>query len=161
MRIGFGYDIHRLTEAKPGLTLGGIQIPFEKGFVAHSDGDVLIHALCDALLGALALGDIGHFFPDTDPKWKGQNSLYFLDTIFEEIRSQDYRIVNIDLTVIAERPKLKPYLQPMREMLSAHLYLAVTDISIKATTNEGCGEIGFGEAIAVHAVCLLEKGRLD
>jgi 2-C-methyl-D-erythritol 2,4-cyclodiphosphate synthase len=148
---GIGYDLHRL-EAGRKLMIGGIEIPFEKGSIGHSDGDVLCHALCDALLGAGALGDIGTHFPDTDPKWKGASSLLFLQHARKLLSDRKMRIVHVDAIVICERPKLGPHFPAMRAALAKALELTSDHISLKAKTNEGCGEIGRGEAIACYAI---------
>lgn len=148
---GIGYDLHRLQEGRK-LMIGGIEIPFEKGSVGHSDGDVLCHALCDALLGAAALGDIGTHFPDTDPKWKGASSLQFLEHARKLLSDRRLRVVHVDAVVICERPKLGPHFPAMREALAKVLGLTADEISLKAKTNEGLGEIGRGEAIACHAI---------
>lgn len=153
-RIGIGYDIHRLVEGRK-LILGGVEIPFEKGLLGHSDSDVLSHAICDALLGAAALGDIGTHFPDSDPRWAGASSLDFLAHAVELITARGYSIANIDVTVLAERPKLRPYVQAMRESLASVLRIDVNQVNVKATTNEGLESIGHGEAMAAQAVALL------
>src|SRR5947207_7587763 len=153
-RIGIGYDIHRLVEERK-LVLGGVEIPFEKGLLGHSDSDVLSHAICDALLGAAALGDIGAHFPDTDSRWAGVSSLDFLAHVLELLTKRGYSIANIDATVLAERPKLKPYVQSIRESLATALRLDVDQVSVKAKTNEGLESIGRGEAIAAQSVALL------
>jgi 2-C-methyl-D-erythritol 2,4-cyclodiphosphate synthase len=153
-RIGIGYDIHRLVEGRK-LVLGGVEIPFEKGLLGHSDSDVLTHAICDALLGAAALGDIGTHFPDSDPRWAGASSLDFLARAVELIAGRGYRIANIDATVLAERPKLRPHVQAMRERLASVLRIDVDRVSVKAKTNEGLGSVGRGEAMAAQAVALL------
>jgi 2-C-methyl-D-erythritol 2,4-cyclodiphosphate synthase len=153
-RIGIGYDIHRLVEGRK-LVLGGVEIPFEKGLLGHSDSDVLIHAICDALLGAAALGDIGTHFPDTDPRWAGASSLDFLARVVKLLAEQGYRVENVDATVMAERPKLKPYIQAIRERLASVLHVNVGQVSVKAKTNEELGPVGRGEAMAAHAVALL------
>ena len=158
-RIGIGYDIHRLVEGRK-LLLGGVEIPFEKGLLGHSDSDVLSHAICDALLGAAALGDIGAHFPDSDPQWAGASSLDFLSRVVELVSQQGYRIGNVDATVMAERPKLRPYVQGMCENLSSALKIEMHQINIKAKTNEGLEAIGRGEAIAVQAVALLVRDRV-
>lgn len=152
-RIGHGYDIHRLA---PGgeLLIGGVIVSDQTHAVAHSDGDVAIHALVDAILGALGEGDIGEHFPDTDPQWKGAPSIVFLTTVLHRAKQQGYRVVNADLTVQAERPKLKPFKQKIKALLTETLGAPV---NLKAGTNEGCDAIGKGEAIAAHAVVLLEK----
>lgn len=159
-RIGIGYDIHRLVEARK-LLLAGVEIPFSKGLLGHSDSDVLAHAVCDALLGAAALGDIGTHFPDTDPRWQGASSLDFLRHAVSLINQKGYRVMNLDATVMAERPKLKPFIQAMREQLAAVLEIEVDRISVKAKTNEGLDAIGRGEAMAAQAVVLLiaDKAR--
>jgi len=148
---GIGYDLHRLAENRK-LTIGGTEVPFEKGSVGHSDGDVLSHAICDALLGAAGLGDIGTHFPDTDPKWKGASSLLFLEHVRKLLADRRLRVVHVDAVVICERPKLGPYFPAMKAALAKSLGLTVAEISLKAKTNEGIGEIGRGEAIACHAI---------
>lgn len=153
-RIGIGYDIHRLVEGRK-LILGGVEIPFEKGLLGHSDSDVLTHAICDALLGAAALGDIGAHFPDTDPRWAGASSLEFLSRAVELITERGYSIANIDATVITEQPKLRPHIQAMRESLASVLRIDVNQVSVKAKTNEGLESIGRGEAMAAQALALL------
>jgi 2-C-methyl-D-erythritol 2,4-cyclodiphosphate synthase len=153
-RIGIGYDIHRLVESRK-LVLGGVEIPYEKGLLGHSDSDVLTHAICDALLGAAALGDIGTHFPDTDPRWAGSSSLDFLAHVVELIAARGYQVGNIDATVLAERPKLKPYVQAIRERLASTLQIDVDRVSVKAKTNEGLGSVGRGEALAAQAIALL------
>lgn len=153
-RIGIGYDIHRLVEGRK-LILGGVEIPFEKGLLGHSDSDVLSHAICDALLGAAALGDIGTHFPDTDPRWAGASSLDFLARAVEMLTERGYRISNIDATVIAERPKLRPHIEAMRERLASVLRIDVDRVNVKAKTGEGLESIGRGEAMAAQAVALL------
>lgn len=155
MRIGFGYDSHRFAEGRP-LVLGGVMIPFEKGLAAHSDGDVLIHAIIDALLGAAALGDIGSHFPDTDEKWKGADSTELLAEVVREIRGAGYTIGNIDATVICEQPKLRPYVDAIRNRLSQLLNLSTSQLSIKGKTNEKMDDVGAGLGIEVHAVALLD-----
>jgi 2-C-methyl-D-erythritol 2,4-cyclodiphosphate synthase len=153
-RIGIGYDIHRLVEGRK-LVLGGVEIPFEKGLLGHSDSDVLTHAICDALLGAAALGDIGMHFPDNDPRWAGASSLEFLARVVELVTQEGYRVANVDATVMAERPKLVPYVQAMRERLASVLQIDVDQVNIKAKTNEGLESVGRGEAMAAQAVALL------
>jgi len=153
-RIGIGYDIHRLVEGRK-LMLGGVDVPFEKGLLGHSDSDVLTHAICDALLGAAALGDIGTHFPDSDPRWAGVSSLEFLARVVELVSQKGYRIGNVDATVMAERPKLMPYVQAMCENLGRVLKIDSDQINIKAKTNEGMESVGRGEAIAAQAVALL------
>lgn len=155
MRIGHGYDVHRLTENRK-LILGGIEIPFEKGLLGHSDADVLLHAIADALLGAAALGDIGLLFPDNDPKYEGADSIMLLRKVCEHIRENGFKIINIDATVLAQAPKLRPYIDEMRAMISAACSLDISAVSVKATTEEGLGFTGKGEGIAAHAVCLIE-----
>src|SRR5205085_76495 len=153
-RIGIGHDIHRLVADRK-LLLAGIKIPFTKGLLGHSDSDVLAHAVCDALLGAAALGDIGTHFPDTDPRWRGTSSLDFLRHAVKLIGEKGYRVVNVDATVTAEQPKLKPYIQAMREKLAEVLEVDADSVSVKAKTNEGLDAIGRGEAMAAQAVVLL------
>jgi len=156
IRVGHGYDVHAFTEGDH-LRLGGVDIPFDKAFKAHSDGDVLIHALCDALLGALALGDIGLFYPDTDKQHSNRNSLEFLQDVMVKVRSLGYELNNADLTVIAQAPKLRPFIDAMRETLAATVQVSVTQVSVKATTTEGLGPMGRGEGVAVHAVVLVSE----
>ncbi len=153
---GIGYDLHRLREGCK-LMIGGIEVPFEKGSVGHSDGDVLSHALCDALLGTACLGDIGTHFPDTDPRWKGVSSLLFLDHARQLLEDRRLHIVHADAVVICERPKLGPHFPAMRAALAKSLGVAAEQISLKAKTNEGLGEIGRGEAIACHAIATVRS----
>ena len=154
-RSGIGYDSHRL-EAGRKLMIGGVHVPFDKGPVGHSDGDVLAHALCDALLGAASLGDIGTHFPDTDSKWKGANSLVFLEHTRKLLDEKKLSIVHLDAVVICERPKLGPHFPAMRAALAKSLGITLGQINLKAKTNEGLGEIGRGEAIAAHTIATLE-----
>ena len=154
MRIGHGYDVHRLVEGRS-LILGGVTIPYEKGLLGHSDADVLAHAIADSLLGAAALGDIGGMFPDTDERYRGADSLVLLSHVVQAIHQAGYAIGNIDATVLAQAPKLKPYIQQMRSLLAAACGVSVDVISVKATTEEGLGFTGSGDGIAAHAVCLL------
>lgn len=156
MRIGHGYDVHRLVAGRP-LILGGVHIPHETGLLGHSDADVLTHAVMDALLGAAALGDIGKLFPDSDPQYKGADSLMLATAVAERLEAAGYKIANVDATVIAEAPKLSPYISRMRERLAAALGIDVGDVSIKATTEEGLGFSGERLGIAAHAVCLLNS----
>ncbi len=156
MRIGHGYDAHRFGESRP-LVLGGVAIPHRTGLKAHSDGDVLIHALCDAMLGAAALGDIGKHFPDSDERFKNADSRFLLRTIQENLRKNHYFVSNADITVIAQAPKLAPYLDAMREKLAEDLEIHTDQVNIKATTTEGMGFTGREEGIACHAVVLLLK----
>ena len=156
MRIGHGYDVHRLVEGRR-LILGGVEIPWEKGLLGHSDADVLTHALMDALLGAAALGDIGHLFPDSDPAFEGADSIGLLRRVTEHLRRAGYRVGNVDCTVIAQRPKLAPHIPQMRLRLSAAMGLDPDRVSVKATTEEGLGFSGEGLGIAAHAVALIEK----
>lgn len=155
MRIGHGYDVHRLTENRK-LILGGVEIPYEKGLLGHSDADVLAHAIADALLGAAALGDIGKLFPDSDPAYKGADSLKLLAAVADKVRAGGYAIGNIDATVLAQAPKLRPYIDEMRQRLADACGISLDRVSVKATTEEGLGFTGSGEGIAAHAVCLLE-----
>jgi 2-C-methyl-D-erythritol 2,4-cyclodiphosphate synthase len=154
MRIGHGYDVHRFGPGDK-LILGGVSIPYEHSFVAHSDGDVLIHALIDALLGAVALGDIGQHFPDTDAKWKGANSRQLLLAVVAMITSKGYKLGNADITIVAQQPKMLPHLDKMRLNLSADIGCNIDQINIKATTTEELGFAGRKEGIACHAVALL------
>lgn len=155
-RVGNGYDVHQLAEGLP-LVLGGVKIPHTKGCVAHSDGDVLIHAICDALLGALALGDIGQHFPDTSDEYAGIDSRILLSRVAEMIRSRGWDIVNLDGTLLAQKPKIAPYVPQMRQSLADVLGLPVDAVSIKATTTERLGFVGREEGIAAEAVCLLKR----
>ena len=156
MRIGTGYDVHRLAAGRK-LILGGVEIPYEKGLAGHSDADVLTHAVMDALLGAAALGDIGQHFPDTDPAYAGADSLQLLTHIWGLLKRHGYSIINIDTTILAQRPKLAPYIPAMREKLAAAMNLPVSAVSVKATTEEGLGFTGAGEGMAVQAVCLINE----
>ena len=156
MRIGHGYDVHRLVPERR-LILGGVEIPYEKGLLGHSDADVLTHALMDALLGAAALGDIGHLFPDKDPKYEGADSILLLREVTARLRASGYRLVNCDCTVIAQRPRLAPHIQKMRENLAAAMGAEPDQVSVKATTEEGLGFSGEGLGIAAHAVALIER----
>ena len=156
MRIGHGYDVHRLVEGRR-LILGGVEVPFDKGLLGHSDADVLTHAVMDALLGACALGDIGHLFPDSDPAYAGADSLRLLDEVVSRLRQRGYRVGNVDATVLAQAPKLAPYLEQMRRNLAWRLQVPVDAVSVKATTEEGLGFTGTGDGIAAHAVCLVEN----
>lgn len=160
IRIGQGYDVHRLTEGRK-LILGGVEIPFEKGLLGHSDADVLLHALCDALLGGAALGDIGVHFPDSDPAYAGVSSLFLLEETARLLREAGYAVGNVDSTVIAQRPKLAPYLPEMRRNIARVLHIPVENVSVKATTEEGLGFTGSGEGIAASAVALLIEGRME
>lgn len=155
MRIGEGYDVHRLTDGRR-LILGGVDIPYEKGLDGHSDADVLAHAIADALLGAAALGDIGKLFPDNDPKYLGADSLVLLSEVVKRVGERGYSIVNVDSTVIAQAPKLAPYIDRMRANLAASMGIPVDLVSVKATTEEHLGFTGRGEGIAAKAVCLIE-----
>jgi 2-C-methyl-D-erythritol 2,4-cyclodiphosphate synthase len=154
-RAGIGYDLHRLAEGRK-LILGGIEVPFHKGPVGHSDGDALAHAICDALLGAAGLGDIGTHFPDTDPKWKDVSSLRFLERVRELLAEKQLSILHMDAVVITEKPKLGPHFPAMRETLAASLGISTSAINLKAKTNEGVDAIGHGEAIAAQAIVILE-----
>lgn len=155
MRIGHGYDVHRLVENRK-LILGGAQIPYEKGLLGHSDADVLLHAVSDALLGAAALGDIGKHFPDTDPAYKDADSRKLLRHVIALIKGKGYKVVNIDCTVIAQRPKLKEYIETMRDNIAKDCNVDISCINVKATTEEGLGFTGDGSGIAAHAVCIIE-----
>lgn len=155
-RSGIGYDLHRLTEKRK-LMIGGIEVPFERGSVGHSDGDVLCHAICDALLGAASMGDIGMHFPDTDEKWRGVSSLVFVRQVRQYLERKSWKIAHIDAVVIAERPKLGPHFPNMRTALSKSLGILPEQINLKAKTQEGLGEIGRGEAIAAHVIATIES----
>lgn len=154
MRIGMGYDVHHLTEGRD-MIIGGVKIPYEKGLLGHSDADVLLHAICDALLGAAALGDIGKHFPDTDPAYKGISSLVLLEKVGELIQEKSFFIENIDATIIAQAPKMRPYIDTMRENIANALGIMVEQVNVKATTEEGLGFTGSGEGISSQAICLL------
>ena len=156
MRVGMGYDVHKLTEGRD-LIIGGVKIPYEKGLLGHSDADVLLHAVMDALLGAAALGDIGLHFPDTDETYKGASSLKLLERVGELLDEHLYVIENIDATIIAQRPKMRPHIDAMRENIARTLVIDVDQVNIKATTEEGVGFTGSGEGISAQAVCCIEK----
>ncbi len=156
MRIGHGYDVHRLVENRR-LVLGGVEIPFDKGLLGHSDADVLLHAISDSLLGAAALGDIGKHFPDTDAKYKDADSLLLLSEVAKILKDNGYSVVNVDSTVMAQNPKLSPYIQMMRENIAKALSTHIDNISVKATTEEGLGFTGSGDGISATAVCIIEK----
>lgn len=156
MRVGMGYDVHKLVEGRK-LILGGVEIAYEKGLLGHSDADVLIHAVMDALLGAAALGDIGKHFPDTDDKYKGISSVRLLEHVAGLLEEHGYIVENIDATVIAQRPKLRPYIDEMCKNMAEALHLEAEQVNVKATTEEGLGFTGSGEGISAQAVCLLEK----
>lgn len=156
IRIGHGYDVHRLTEGRR-LILGGVEIPHEKGLLGHSDADVLVHAAMDAMLGALALGDIGKLFPDTDSRYEGADSIALLKRVTEIISDKGFCVGNIDCTVMCQSPKLAPHIEKMREKIAAAANCDISQISVKATTEEGLGFTGTGEGIAAHAVCILEN----
>ena len=155
-RIGHGYDVHRLVENRK-LILGGVEIPYEKGLLGHSDADVLLHAVSDALLGALALGDIGKHFPDTDPAYAGADSLKLLELVVEKVREQGYAVGNLDATVLCQKPKLAPYIGSMREKIAAACGVSTEQVSVKSTTEERLGFTGEGLGISAHCVCLLVK----
>jgi len=156
MRIGHGYDVHKLVEGRKCI-IGGVDIPFSKGLLGHSDADVLVHAVMDAVIGALALGDIGHLFPDNDPSYEGADSLVLCARVAEIMRGKGYVIGNVDATVIAQAPKMAPYIGQMRENIASALNTEVENISVKATTEEKLGFTGEGLGISAHAVCLLVK----
>lgn len=156
MRIGHGYDVHRLVEGRE-LIVGGVHIPYEKGLLGHSDADVLLHAVSDALLGAAAMGDIGGMFPDNDPEYLGADSLVLLRQVFQRLRDNGYSVINVDCTVIAQKPKMKPYIPEMRMNIAAALSTDADNISVKATTEEEMGFTGRGEGISAHSVCLIDK----
>ncbi len=154
MRIGTGYDVHKLTEGRR-LIIGGVDIPYEKGLLGHSDADVLVHAIMDALLGAAALGDIGKHFPDTDEKYKGADSLMLMREVRRILEENGFGIVNVDSTIIAQAPKMKPHIEQMRQNIADALQMDVTCVSVKATTEERLGFTGRGEGISAQAVCLI------
>lgn len=156
MRIGHGYDVHRLTENRK-LILGGVEIPFEKGLLGHSDADVLLHAISDALLGAAALGDIGKLFPDSDPAFEGADSLVLLERVNLLLLEKGYKVINIDSTVLCQAPKLRNFIDAMRENIARACKTDIDSVSVKATTEEGLGFTGSGDGIAAHAVCLISK----
>ncbi len=159
MRVGFGYDTHRFMQGDH-IVIGGQKIIFSQGIDAHSDGDVLLHAICDALLGAASLGDIGNHFPDTDPKFKDIESSQLLEKVVQEVRKKNYTVGNVDSTVVLEKPKLSEHIPAMRENICKLLQLTENDVNIKATTNEGMSFIGRGEGVAAFAVVMLEKKTL-
>ena len=156
MRIGHGYDVHRLVEGRA-LILGGVKIPFDKGLLGHSDADVLLHAVADALLGAAGLRDIGYHFPDTDPRYKDADSLVLLQLVGQKVCAAGYRVSNVDVTMIAQRPKLKEYIPQMAENIAKALNIGADRVNVKATTEEHLGFTGTGEGMSCHAVCLLEE----
>ncbi len=156
VRIGLGYDVHKLAENRK-LILGGVYIPYEKGLLGHSDADVLLHAVMDALLGAMGQGDIGAHFPDTDPAYKGIESLTLLKRVAALLRNEGYTVVNIDCTVVAQKPKLLPFMGQIKQNIAACLNMDEADVNVKATTEEGLGFTGAGEGIAAKAACLIEK----
>ena len=156
MRVGMGYDVHRLTAGRK-LILGGVEIPYGKGLLGHSDADVLVHAVMDALLGAAALGDIGKHFPDTDPEYEGVSSIRLLEHVGRLLDEKGYVIENIDATIVAQRPKMRPYIEQMRENIATALRIETNQVNVKATTEEGLGFTGTGEGISSQAVCAVEK----
>lgn len=155
MRVGMGYDVHRLVEERR-LILGGVEIPYEKGLLGHSDADVLLHAIMDAMLGAAALGDIGRHFPDTDPAYKGADSMVLLQACREKLRAAGYRVHNLDALICAQAPKMAPHIETMRANIARALALEVNAVNVKATTTERLGFVGDGSGISAYAVCLLE-----
>ena len=156
MRIGHGYDVHKLVENRD-LSVGGVKIDYEKGLLGHSDADVLLHAVSDSLLGAAALGDIGGMFPDNDPEFLDADSLVLLRKVYERLRENGYRVINVDATIIAQKPKMKPYIPEMRMNIAVALSLDVDSVSVKATTEEEMGFTGRGEGISAHCVCLIDN----
>ena len=156
MRVGMGYDVHKLVEGRE-LIIGGVNIPYEKGLLGHSDADVLIHSVMDSILGALALGDIGKHFPDTDEKYKGIDSIKLLQFVYNLMIEKGYNIGNIDCTIIAQSPKMAPYIYSMRENISKSLNTDIENINVKATTEEGLGFTGTKQGIAAHSICMLVK----
>ena len=155
IRVGQGYDVHRLVTGRK-LILGGVEIPWEKGLLGHSDADVLTHAIMDALLGAAGMGDIGKAFPDTDPAWQDISSLLLLQRVMEQLQNQGYRVVNVDATLIAQAPKIAPYISSMREILACTMAIPAAQVNVKATTEEGLGFTGHGEGMSAMAVALIE-----
>lgn len=156
MRIGHGYDVHRFAENRKCI-IGGVEIPYEKGLLGHSDADVLLHAVSDAILGACAMGDIGHLFPDTDPEFEGADSLVLLEKVVEAVGAKGYKVGNIDSTIIAQAPKMAPYINDMRANIAKACNIDIDAVSVKATTEEKLGFTGALQGISAHAVCLLEK----
>ena len=156
MRIGIGHDVHRLVEGRK-FIMGGVEIPYEKGLLGHSDADVLLHAVMDALLGAAALGDIGKHFPDTDEKYKGISSLQLLKHVSLLLEEKEYSIINIDATIVAQRPKMRPYIDQMRKNIASVVGIDVDRVNVKATTEEGLGFTGEGLGISADAICLIEN----
>ena len=156
MRIGHGYDVHKLVEGRKCI-IGGVDIPSELGLLGHSDADVLLHAISDAVLGAAAMGDIGHLFPDTDDKWKGADSLKLLEEVVKQVSERGYKMINIDSTILAQVPKMAPYILDMRKNIAKACNVDVDLVSVKATTEEGLGFTGAKQGIAAHAVCLIEN----
>ncbi|MDA3128892.1 2-C-methyl-D-erythritol 2,4-cyclodiphosphate synthase [Aliibacillus thermotolerans] len=156
MRIGHGYDVHQFSENRP-LIVGGVRIPYKKGLLGHSDADVLLHAVTDALLGAIGKGDIGTHFPDTDPTFKDANSLQLLKKVYELVKNEGYQIGNVDATVLAEKPKMKPYIPEMKKHIANALEAVETQVNVKATTSEKLGFVGKEEGMAAHAVVLLKR----
>ena len=156
MRIGHGYDVHKLVEGRK-LIMGGVEITYEKGLLGHSDADVLLHAISDAILGAAALGDIGKLFPDTDPQFKGADSLKLMAEVYRQIKEKGYKVVNVDATIIAQRPKMRPHIDTMRNNIAKTLNVDIDCINVKATTEEGLGFTGEGLGISAHAVCLIDN----
>ena len=156
MRIGHGYDVHRLVAGRD-LILGGVKIPHTLGLLGHSDADVLLHAVSDALLGAAGLGDIGKHFPDTDPQYKGADSLKLLQIVGQRVTAAGYRVSNVDVTMIAQKPKLRPHIETMERNIASALGIDASRVNVKATTEEHLGFTGSGEGMACHAVCLLEE----
>jgi len=155
MRIGHGYDVHKLVQGRKCI-IGGVDIPNDKGLLGHSDADVLLHAVSDAILGACAMGDIGHLFPDTDERWEGADSLELLKAVVETVNAKGYNVINIDSTILAQSPKMAPHILKMRENIASACNIDVNSVSVKATTEEGLGFTGRSEGIAAHAVCLVE-----
>lgn len=156
MRVGMGYDVHRLVPERD-LILGGVKIDYERGLLGHSDADVLLHAIMDAILGAAALGDIGKHFPDTDAAYKGASSIRLLEAVRDLVADEGYRVVNVDATIIAQQPKMRPHIEQMRENIAKALQIKMQQINVKATTEEGLGFTGTGEGISSQAICLLEE----
>ncbi|WP_053955606.1 2-C-methyl-D-erythritol 2,4-cyclodiphosphate synthase [Inediibacterium massiliense] len=155
MRVGMGYDVHKLVENRK-LIIGGVDIPYEKGLLGHSDADVLLHAIMDSLLGAAALGDIGRHFPDTDEEFKDADSIKLLEEVNNILRNKGYKIINIDATIVAQKPKMAPYIEDMRKNIANTLKLHINQVNVKATTTEGLGFVGQGEGIASYAVASVE-----
>jgi 2-C-methyl-D-erythritol 2,4-cyclodiphosphate synthase len=155
MRVGFGYDVHRFASGKP-LVLGGVNIPWYRGLAGHSDADVVLHAIMDALLGAASLGDIGQHFPDTDPAWSGAKSTVLLTKVVDLLQAHSYHVINVDVTLVLEEPRVAPYIEPMRKVIADLLHVSIGAVSVKATTSEKMGFIGAGEGAVAYAIAMID-----